>query len=194
MFQFLKHLNGLLLDCLRCQCQCLSCSGKHRAVHSTPEVSPLLSRGAGSPPWTCWTRSAHCSWGNRRPGLPPECTIGSWSAWWSTAPTGPSFPSCFPTVWTPACVGVWNCSSLCAWLCVSLQCLHEAQVVLSLQPAEVFLNGTTTNWCIYHSFQFYNTCKFIQCALCLINQAINQAATHHWSQHKPLGCFTYLFY
>ena len=74
-----------LSSCERCSSALIfvalhwTCSGKSMSLlywgaqhwtQHTSCVSPVLSRGAGSPPSTCWPRSAWCSPGGWWPSLP----------------------------------------------------------------------------------------------------------------------------
>jgi len=42
------------------------------------------------------------------------------------------------------------------------------------QPVQVFLNGSTTIWCITHFSQFCVVCLFDEGALCPVIQLINE--------------------
>jgi len=97
-------------------CWCLSCTGKPKPGHSSPNaVSQVLNRGAKNHP-TCWLSPLSPRWGWSP--LQQIHTAGSCSA---CHPTGLFVQSCFPASQSPADTGAWDYSipdaGFSTWLC-----------------------------------------------------------------------------
>lgn len=69
-----------------------------------------------------------------------------------------------------------------AWKSAFLVKLHEAIANSFLTAVQVTLDGSTTLWCISHSYQFCSTCKITEHST-PIRQIINADMEQYWTPH-----------
>ena len=125
--------------------QCLSCSEGPKTEHSIwGAASPVQSRGARSPPYSCWP---HYCW--HKPGCcwlawPPGHTAGSTLFLCSGSNVG--WTALRASLWVPWCCpsqfkATRSCFGLCVWVCI--QTLNCIQISLVSEDS-LFL--TTSVW------------------------------------------------
>ena len=108
-------------------CRRLSCTGEPRTGHSTPGVaSPVLSRGEGEPPSTCWQCFVKCN---------PDtihllCSKGTSLAHVQLGiHQDPQVLFCFPAGQPPAYIGAWGCSPVVQDFALLVGLIHCPPIV-----------------------------------------------------------------
>lgn len=135
--------------------------GAHSWTRHWSCISPVLSIGNESPPFTClqnsFLRSSRYCWLLLTQGH----TAGSYSTWYSPAAPSPFMQSCFSDSW---CMGVIHMQM--QDFAFSFVELCGLPVRPFLQPVEILLNSNTSIWSII--------CKFAEIVLCHILQVLNE--------------------
>lgn len=157
---------------------CLSCSGKPRPVHTTPDVlRPRLSSGEDSPTSldlvvTLCQAQAGCCW----PPMPEGHVAGSRSTWCPPRAPEPLLQSCFSGKHPPGCTGgyLWFLPPQGQDLTFPFALGQEIPAGQDLRPVHMPLNGSTTIWCINQSSYFCHTCKSAEGVPCPIIQVTNE--------------------